>query len=198
MKKQTGHYIYKLGNWKLALLLLLLFVSIGWAQETYPIGLSYLPKISPAATALDTSSYTAAEVYPRLSAMGQEARMYYKQVLMTTDMFFPILYRLMLIVLGIQAVKLTAIREGHLLYLLAFVPLSSMLADIAENSLITAMINRLPEQHEILAVITSFLTEWKWISNYVEWFILGGLLLTGIIAAVLRKTHNSKEGVPHA
>ena len=63
MKKQTGHYIYKLGNWKLALLLLLLFVFIGWAQETYPIGLSYLPKISPAATALDTSAYTAADVY---------------------------------------------------------------------------------------------------------------------------------------
>ena len=130
--------------------------------------------------------------------MGQEARMYYKQVLMTTDMFFPILYRLMLIVIGIQAVKLSVQREGHPLYLLAFAPLSSMLADIAENSLITTMINRLPEQHEILAVITSFLTTWKWISNYIEWIILGGLLLVGVIAAGLRKIRGSAEEVPHA
>lgn len=192
MKQQKTHFFYRISSWKLAAALFLLFMVIGWAQETYPIGLNYLSELSPDTPILDTSSYSAEDVYPMLTSLSPEAGAYYRRVLLTTDMFFPILFRIMLMVLALQALKLQ-VKPGHPLNLLALVPLSSMIADILENSLIVVMISQLPEQYPALAAIVSFLTPWKWISNYVEWTIIGGLLISGIAVSLIQKRRDKKN-----
>lgn len=190
MTNRILEFTYRMSSWKLFLLLFALFLVFGWLQQSLPIGLDHLPEMDGGIEPLDTDTYRAEDVYPRLESLPSEAGSYYQRVLLTTDFFFPILFRVMLIVLATLFAKVYA-SKGSRLYLLALVPLSSMLADILENSSIVLMIEALPGRLPILPSAVSFLTRYKWISNYVEWAVialLGCFSLVYVVQRALRRS----------
>lgn len=171
---------------RLFVVLLALFLVIGYLQATYPIGLDHLKTIEGGAPALDTQRYQAGSFYQILGSMSEEARVYYRRVLLTTDLFFPILYRIMLIVLGTWALKWWA-HSSSGLYLLALLPISSMLADIFENGLIALSITLYPGEYPLLATLGSILTRYKWRSNQLEWIVIGSLILLSVVMRIRRE-----------
>jgi hypothetical protein len=182
---------YRMSSWKLFLVLFALFLVFGWLQESLPIGLDHLPEISEGIQPLDTDTYRAEDVYPRLESLPSEAASYYQRVLLTTDFFFPVLFRLMLIVLATLFVKVYA-AKGSRLFLLTLVPLSSMLADILENSSIVLIIEALPAKLLFLPTAVSFLTRYKWISNYVEWAVIALLGCFSLLSLMQRALGRSE------
>lgn len=179
--------IQKGSTWKTLLILTVVFLFLfGFLMEQFPIGLNHLTAINGGIEPLDTDTFSADEVYPRLTGMNPEGLRFYRAVLLTTDMFFPALFRILLITAFSFGLKAMFKPESRW-HLLCLVPLSSLTADVIENSLISVMITAMPDRIPFLPSIVAFITPYKWYSNYIEWVIGGIILLSALIFSLTQK-----------
>lgn len=96
-------------------------------------------------------SFSADEVYARLTAFGPEGRAAYRRLTFGGDLLFPLgLFAFLLQLTRFVSERLPALTP-RLRALLLLPPLAWLLADLGENALLFRLLTRFPERHDALA-----------------------------------------------
>jgi hypothetical protein len=151
-----------------------------------PFGIAQLNEITDDAGVLDEMSYSADKAYAVLKAQGEHGRAFYKRLLLTTELVFPLVYR------GFSAVLITYLFGRWLAptspwRFLSLLPFVGMLADYGENTLVLMMLFAYPQRLDAVATIASAFTRVKWASNYVDWALIVVSLIGLVVYAVTKR-----------
>jgi len=117
---------------------------------------------------LQIPTYAAQTALDMVAAYGDDARKLYKQVELTADTIYPLVYGMT------YALLLAFLFKGNLpgspkwKYLLPLVPLIGMLFDFGENIGIVTMLSQFPDQPFLLAWITAKFSLLKWIFAFAS------------------------------
>ncbi len=183
--RATGRVVVVLG---------ILAAIVGYLNVNAPLGIAQVEADSGGVGVLDTASYDAAGVYQTLQEMGEAGRASYQRLLLTTELAFPLFYRLF-------GVTLLTYALGRLLppssrwQNLALLPFVGMVADYVENASVLTMLLNYPERLLAFADIASVATRVKWLSNYVDWSLMTFNLL-GLLFVFLRGKLLSRKESP--
>lgn len=123
--------------------------------------------------------YTPARVYEMVAAYGEFGRAFYRNVELTADIIYPIVYTLFLSLL-ISWLFQRGFPAGSRLQRLNVVPFGGWLFDLLENLGIVAMLSIYPATPAALAWLTALFT-------LVKWLFAGAsmvLVLVGLVAAI--------------
>jgi hypothetical protein len=123
--------------------------------------------------------YTPEQAYSRLDAYGAEGRIHYRNILLTADIVWPMLYTLLL-GCSISWVFKRSIAEGSKVHQLNVVPFGALLFDLLENACIVTMLSIFPSRPAVLAWMATTCTMVKWL--FVGASVL--LLLCGVVAMI--------------
>ena len=156
-----------------------------------PFGIAQLNAITDDAGVLDEMSYSADEGYAVLKAQGERGRAFYKRLLLTTELVFPLVYR------GFSAVLIVYLfsrwwSPASRWRLLALLPFAGMLADYAENTLVLAMLFAYPKKLDGVASMASAATRVKWASNYVDWSLIVVGLIGVLVHAIIKRRRKTQ------
>jgi hypothetical protein len=102
-------------------------------------------------------SYTAKEVFDRISTFPSAGIALYKQFTYTTDILFPITLFAFLILLSLFVSERVGIR-GKYQVLLAAVPAAWFGMDVLENAIVYRLLDSFPNRNEFLAGILGYIT----------------------------------------
>lgn len=109
-------------------------------------------------------SFTAAEVYQRLSAFGDTGRRVYRQMVWTTDVVFPTAVLAFLLLFARHTIEqLTPSRPVRTLLLA--LPLAYFASDMAENAMIYVLLSDFPLRHEVAGNYLGYVTMIKRIAQ---------------------------------
>ena len=107
-------------------------------------------------------SYSPDQAYEYLSGLGAKGRSAYARMELTTDLLFPVVYSLALIVALVMTARRALPPESRLQYL-RFFPLLIVIADWCENLSLAAVIHAYPDQLDAVVTAASLFTSLKWV-----------------------------------
>ena len=126
-------------------------------------------------------SYSPDQAYEYLGRLGAEGRIAYAKVELTTDLLFPVVYSMALIVALVMAARRILPPDSRLQYL-RFLPLLIVMADWGENLCLAVVIDAFPDRFEVLATAASLFTSLKWT------FLISVIMtLVTLVALAVRK-----------
>jgi len=149
----------------------ILFMIAMYLNVGKPLGIAQLEEITHGVGALDVEMFaTAEDIYDVLDRQGEAGRAFYKRLLLTTEVVFPLVYRIfnVLFIAFLFGRWLSPESRWNKLCLL---PLIGMIADYCENALVLTMLFNYPERLSGIASVVGVLTTIKWFSNYTDWFL---------------------------
>ncbi len=173
--KKLLYRIVALSRWKyvwiaLTLVLVINFIAFPYAGRKMKV---YAPN---GADPIDLQfSYTADEVYKMIADYGDQGRALYASTVFTIDLVYPIVYTALFVMLISLLLRKRKIESTSWIALL-WIPFIAFWADILENTGIVTMLNRYPQQLDVVAGMTSVMSSIKWIS--IALIVLTILLLT--------------------
>jgi len=154
-------------------------VLITIALSVY-VNVEFLSQVWNATGPLDLQFfYTPEKAYSRVAAYGVEGRIQYRNILLTADIAWPMLYTLLLSC-PISWLFKRSLAEGSKAQMLNVVPFGALLLDLLENACIVTMLTIFPGKPTVLAWMATACTTVKWL--FVGASVL--LLLTGVAAMV--------------
>lgn len=130
---------------------------------------SYAPDAKP--IDLEIPTYTPDRAYEILSVYNTEALQYYKNIELSVDIIYPIIYGFAFSLL-IAFIWGRIAPEKQWTKLLPVIPLKGMLFDFAENTGIVVMINQLPERADGIASVTAIFSLLKWSLDFLAMAII--------------------------
>ncbi|MGA2488892.1 MAG: hypothetical protein ABSF99_01710 [Anaerolineales bacterium] len=159
MLKNLLDVLSRLANWKIILLLLILFLLAN---------LAVIPAIYPKFETLDTlSSYTPEKAYQLISSYGEQGRQSYAVIECTLDLAYPFITALLFSLLALVTFK-KAFPASRWVPYLSLLPFLIMLVDYLENSCVVTMLLSYPREltglaatSNIFTVIKFALTPWS-------------------------------------
>ncbi len=169
LKRRVSPY-YLLIAVALSVYINVVFLSQVW-NNTVPLDLQFF--------------YIPEKAYSWLEAYGAEGRIQYRNILLTADIAWPMLYTLLL-VCSISWVFKRSIAEGSKAQLLNVVPLGALLFDLLENACIVTMLSIFPSKPAVLAWIATACTTAKWLFVGASVLVLLGGVVAMIKAAILK------------
>lgn len=164
----------------------IVFLGIAYLNVGKPFGLGQLKEITGGIESLDTVSHSPEKTYQTLEDMGEEGRRFYKQVLLTTELAFPLIYRLFNVVFITFFLARWLPRDSRLRWL-CLAPLIGMICDYCENFMVISMINNYPVQALGLAKTVRIFTRIKWFSNYFDYFLMNAAWVGLLISHIAKK-----------
>jgi hypothetical protein len=165
----------KLANWKVILLLILLFLLAN---------LVIIPWVYPKFQTLDTSSsYSPARAYELISSYGGQGRHAYALIEVTLDLVYPYITALLFSLLAAYTLKRAFPNTPWVLYL-SFLPFLILLADYLENACVVTMLLSYPAQLVFVARLSNLFTGIKLALTPVDLLFLVGLL--GWLVRIIR------------
>jgi hypothetical protein len=126
-------------------------------------------------------SYSPGQAYEYLGGLGAKGRIAYAKMELTTDLLFPVVYSMALIVALAMSTQRIFPPDSRLQYL-RFFPLLIVIADWGENLSLAVMIYTFPDQLEVLATAASLFTSLKW-----TFFMLVIMGLVTVVALTVKK-----------
>jgi len=108
-------------------------------------------------------SYSPDQVYRYLDGLGPKGRMAYTRMELTTDLLFPVVYSLALMV-ALVIVARRICPATSWLQQLRFFPMLIVIADWGENLSLARVIHAYPDQPDALVTTASLFTSLKWVS----------------------------------
>jgi len=180
------HTLSRFATGKTVALLAALFLVTAVLNVGRPFGIAQLNEIADEAGVLDEMFYSADKAYAVLEAQGEAGRSFYRRLLLTTELVFPLVYR------GFSAVLITYLFSCWLpprspWRFLSLLPFVGMLADYGENTLVLCMLFTYPHRLDTVATVASAATRIKWASNYVDYTLIVVGLIGLVVHAVTRK-----------
>ena len=146
-----------------------------------------MEEITNGVSALDVEIFSTVEhVYDVLDSQGEAGREFYKRLLLTTEVVFPLVYRLFNVVF-ISFLFSRWLAPESKWNKLCLLPLIGMIADYGENALVLTMLFNYPERLPGIASAAGVLTTIKWFSNYVDYFLMAVGLFGVVWRYILRK-----------
>lgn len=106
-------------------------------------------------------SYSPAQVYDHLTALGEEGRSAYTRMALTSDLAFPVIYSLALSVALMLVLKTLSPPASRFRYLCLF-PFLSIITDWCENLSLAFATYSFPEPVDWIVNSASFFTSLKW------------------------------------
>jgi len=129
--------------------------------------------------------YTPEEAYFWIEAYGAKGRIQYRNILLTADIAWPMLYTL-LFGCSISWVFKRGIAEGSKAQLLNVVPFGALLFDWLENACIVTMLSIFPSRPAVLAWMATTCTMGKWLFVGASVLVLLGGVIAMIKTAILK------------
>jgi hypothetical protein len=173
------------GKW--VVIFFILFMVAGYLTTGKPFGMAQLEEITNGVGALDVEMFSTAEhVYDVLDKQGEAGRAFYKRLLLTVEIVFPLVYRLFNVVF-ISFLFSRWLGPDSKWNKLCLLPLIGMIADYSENALVLTMLFNYPERLSGIASVVGVLTTIKWFSNYVDYFLMAVGLLGVVWRYISRK-----------
>lgn len=166
--------------------LAILFLIAAVLNVGPPFGIAQLNAITGDAGVLDEMFYTPTEAYTVLKAQGEVGRTFYRRLLLTTELLFPLIYRTFNAVL-IAYLFSRWLAPGSRWRYLSLLPLVGMIADYCENTLVLLMLGAYPETLNGVAAVASTATMIKWGSNYVDYTLIVVGLVGWVVHALIKR-----------
>ncbi len=177
--KSTSKWLHKIStSWVtlLALVIFLIFVVTVLPGQTAAAEAYAKGNGSP-----DTSfTYTKEELYRMAERYGEEGREAYIRARWTFDLFFPLVYTAFLVTSTSWLFK-RVFPENSPWQLANFVPFLGMIFDFLENSAVTVVLARYPNQTPVVDVLAPVFTliKWVFVSSSFVLLLLGLGILVG-------------------
>ncbi len=111
-------------------------------------------------------SFSADEVYERLTHFGEAGRLLYRQMILTMDFVFPVCLFIFVLMLARYANGRTMPRPT-LRWILLAAPFGFFIPDVIENASVFKILTDFPQRHDALANNLGYLTVLKRASIYV-------------------------------
>jgi hypothetical protein len=155
----------------------------GYLNVGRPFGIAQLEEITDGVGTLDEMFYNAESAYSVIDRQGQAGREFYRRLLLTTELVFPLVYRAfnVIFISFILGRWLSPESKWNKLCLL---PLVGMVADYCENTLVLTILFNYPERLYGVAAAASIVTAIKWLSNVTDWL----LIIVGLLGLVRKST----------
>lgn len=177
--------IQKLATPKWVGIFAVLFVIATALNVGKPFGIAQLNEMTGDAGVLDEMSYSSEEAHAVLTAQGEAGRAFYRQLLLSTELFFPAIYRTFNVLFITFLLGRWFSQENRWRYV-CLLPWVGMMADYVENMLVVRMLGVYPKQTPIVATIASAVTKLKWGSNYLDWTLMV-IGLAGVLVWTITK-----------
>lgn len=130
--------------------------------------------------------YTPEKAYSWIAAYGAEGRIQYRNILLTADIAWPMLYTLLLSC-PISWLFKRSVAEGSKAQLLNIVPFGALLLDLLENACIVTMLSIFPSKPGVLAWMATVCTTVKWLFVGASIAVLLAGFIAMIRTAVMKK-----------
>jgi uncharacterized membrane protein HdeD (DUF308 family) len=177
------------GRW--VILFGVLFIAAMLINVGKPFGIAQLEEITDGVGALDVEMFATAEhIYDILDKQGEAGRAFYRRLLLTTEVVFPLVYRIFN-VLFLAFLFGRWIAPDSRWNKLCLLPLVGMIADYIENALVLTMLFSYPQRLYGMASVVGVVTTIKWLSNYTDWCLMAVGLLGLVLAYMLRRRQRS-------
>lgn len=166
-----------------------MYVLIAIALGVY-VNVEFLSRVWNGTSPLDLEFfYTPEKAYSALAAYGEKGRIEYRNILLTADIAWPILYTLFLS-WPITWMFKRGLAEGSSAQLLNVVPFGALLFDLLENACIVTMLSIFPGKTISVAWMATACTT-------VKWLFVGAsvVVLLGALVAMIRGAR-SRSGQP--
>lgn len=115
--------------------------------------------------------YDADTVYNVLENLGETGRNYYRELLLKTELIFPLVYRFFIIVTLCFLFRWWVDKKSSW-NLICFIPLVDLLFDYMENFIVLIMLKQYPDLSVVLATLVGYITMIKYIFVYFAWFLI--------------------------
>ena len=158
-----------------------LFMVAGYLNVGRPFGIAQLDEITNGVGTLDEMLYNAESAYRVMDQQSEAGREFYRRLLLTTELVFPLVYRAFNIIL-ISFIFNRWLSPESKLNKLCLLPVVGMIADYCENTLVLTMLFNYPERLYGVAATASIVTAIKWLSNLTDWL----LIIVGLFGLVLK------------
>lgn len=143
----------------------------------FPGSLAYLMEATGGQKILDMqASFSSAETYRRLEAMGELGRRMYLRTVLTIDLVFPLTVFVFFSVLARFTTEKLGLRPA-LSKALHVMPWAYLVLDFIENAIVLALLWHFPERLELLGGVIGYFTRGKRIAMMVSMFLPPALLL---------------------
>jgi hypothetical protein len=173
------------GRW--VILFGILFMIAAYLNVGKPFGIAQLEEITGGVGALDVEMFaTAEQIYDVLDKQGEAGRQFYRRLLLTTELVFPLVYRLFNVVF-ISFTFGRWLGPDSKWNKLSLAPLIGMIADYVENALVLTMLTRYPQRLVAVASIVGIVTTVKWFSNYLDYALMTIGLLGWLVTVIRRR-----------
>jgi hypothetical protein len=183
--------VKRISSGKWVAIFFILFMIIAYLNIGKPFGIEQLEEITGGVGALDEMFYTPESAYEVLDKQGEAGRQFYQQLLLTTEIIFPFIYRMFNAVFIAFLFSRFLPPKSKLNYL-CLAPIIGMIADYIENSLILTMLFNYPERLYAIANTASVITIIKWVSNYADWTLITLGIIGAVLAYILKKRKANK------
>ena len=146
----------------------------------FPGSLAYLMEATGGQKILDMqASFSSAETYRRLEAMGEFGRRMYLRTVLTIDLVFPLAVFFFFTTLARFSRERLGLRPT-LDEMVRVMPAAYLALDFIENLIILALLWNFPERLELLGSVVGYFTRGKRIAMALAMFLPPALLLTTI------------------
>jgi len=170
----------KLRSWAKGWLVFILFLlDVAFVGFIMPIAAALMKGDAGGPGPIDLQFfYTPAKVYGMIEAYGEYTRAFYRNVELTVDIIYPIVYTLFFSLLITWLFK-RGFAENSTMQILNVVPFGAWLFDLLEN--IVSMLSVYPSTPAALAWVTTLFTMIKWLFAGASMI----LVLIGLMKLVL-------------
>jgi hypothetical protein len=132
-------------------------------------------------------SYSPGQVYEYLGGLGARGRSAYARNELTTDLLFPVIYSMALMVALMMAARRILPPDSRLQYL-RFLPLLIVMADWGENLCLAVVIEAFPDRLDAIVTAASLFTSLKW-----AFLVIVVMTLVTLLALVVRKNFHGRQ-----
>lgn len=143
----------------------------------FPGSLAYLMEATGGRKILDMqASFSSAETYQRLEAMGEFGRRMYLRTVLTIDLVFPLAVFAFFTILARFATERIRVRPA-LGKVIRLMPGTYLVLDFIENAIVLALLWHFPERLELLGSAIGYFTRGKRVAMVLATFLPPTLLL---------------------
>lgn len=131
--------------------------------------------------------YSPDQVNEYLGGLGAKGRSAYAKTELTTDLLFPVIYSMALMVALVMAARRSLPADSRLQYL-RFLPLLIVIADWGENLCLAVVTEAFPDRLDAIVTAASFFTSLKW-----GFLVIVVMTLVILLALAVRKQFHKRQ-----